>query len=96
MHQTTWRRADVLVENYRSGVMARLEAAGVPAGPLLNVVQAIEHPQAQARRMLVEAGSVKMTGTPLKASTWPDPLVRTPAPAFDQHGAMLRAEFGDD
>ncbi len=67
--------------------------AGVPIGPLLNVAQAIEHPQSKARNMLIDAGGIKMPGNPIKISGYPDPAVRAGAPELDQHGAALRAEF---
>jgi CoA:oxalate CoA-transferase len=74
--------------------LATLHAAGVPIGPLLTVAQAAEHPQSQARNMLIEAGGVKMAGNPIKISSYPDPRSRVGAPTLDQHGALLRQEFG--
>lgn len=74
--------------------LGTIHDAGVPVGPLLDVAQAIEHPQAQARKMLITAGGVKMPGNPIKVSGYPDPTERTGAPSLDQHGAALRAEFG--
>jgi CoA:oxalate CoA-transferase len=67
--------------------------AGVPVGPLLDVSEAIEHPQAKARNMLIDAGGIKMPGNPIKISGYPDPMVRAGAPELDQQGAALRAEF---
>jgi CoA:oxalate CoA-transferase len=71
-----------------------LHDAGVPVGPLLNVAQAIEHPQAKARNMLITAGGLRMPGTPIKIGGWDDARERAGAPALDQHGAALRKEFG--
>jgi CoA:oxalate CoA-transferase len=70
-----------------------LHEAGVPAGPVLDMREAIEHPQTAARNMLIEAGGLKMPGNPIKISGYPDPLTRTAAPTLDQHGAALRQEF---
>ncbi len=73
-----------------------IHAAGVPIGPLLDVAQAMTHPQTQARNMLIEAGGLRMTGNPIKISGYADPAVRTGAPGLDQHGASLRKEFGHE
>lgn len=70
-----------------------IHEAGVPVAPLLNVAEAMEHPQTQARNMLIEAGGVRMPGNPVKLSTYPDPKMRPGAPALDQHGHALREEF---
>ncbi|MCW2776379.1 MAG: Formyl-CoA transferase [Frankiales bacterium] len=71
-----------------------LEAAGVPCGPISSVTEAVGSAQTAARRMVVEAGGLPVPGNPVKASGYPDPLVRPPAPALDEHGAAVRAEFG--
>jgi CoA:oxalate CoA-transferase len=65
-----------------------LDAAGVPAGPINNVGQAIESPQATARNMVITtedpvAGTVKLVGNPIKLSGFPDPATRPPAPELD-------------
>ncbi|MCB8877390.1 CoA:oxalate CoA-transferase [Acidisoma silvae] len=70
-----------------------IHEAGVPVAPLLNVAEAVEHPQAKARNMLIEAGGIKMPGNPVKLSGYPDPTVRTGAPSLNQHGDALRREF---
>lgn len=70
-----------------------IQKAGVPVAPLLNVAEAVEHPQAKARNMMIEAGGLRMPGNPVKISTYPDPTTRPGAPTLDQHGAALRQEF---
>ena len=65
-----------------------LDEAGVPAGPINNVGQAIESRQAQARNMVITtedpvAGTVKLVGNPIKLSGFPDPTTRRPAPELD-------------
>jgi CoA:oxalate CoA-transferase len=65
-----------------------LDEAGVPAGPINNVGQAIESPQAKARNMIITtedpvAGTVKLVGNPIKVSGFPDPVTRRPAPELD-------------
>ena len=69
--------------------LRRLEDIGVPAGPVLNIRQMHEDPQALARDMIVEtthptAGQAKSIGLPIKFSETPG-LVRRAAPLFGQH-----------
>jgi CoA:oxalate CoA-transferase len=69
--------------------LAVLAEAGVPAGPINNVKQALEHPQVEARNMLVEVpdgsgGTLKLAGNPLKMSAFDDPKTRSPAPDLDR------------
>jgi CoA:oxalate CoA-transferase len=64
------------------------DEAGIPAGPINNVGQAIESAQAKARNMVVTAddptaGTVKLVGNPIKLSGFPDPATRRPAPELD-------------
>ncbi|RKS87256.1 CoA:oxalate CoA-transferase [Orbus hercynius] len=65
----------------------------VPVAPLLGVAQAMELPQTKARNMLIDAGAVKVPGTPIKLSTYPDPTVRKGAPKLDENGTAIRQEF---
>jgi CoA:oxalate CoA-transferase len=65
-----------------------IDTAGVPAGPINKVGQAIEMDQAKARNMIVTmedrvAGQVKLVGNPIKISGFPDPTTRPPAPDLD-------------
>lgn len=64
------------------------DTAGIPAGPINNVGQAIESAQAKARNMIVTtddpvAGPVKLVGNPIKLTGFPDPATRRPAPELD-------------
>ena len=70
-----------------------IHEAGVPVGPIMNVLEAAEHPQTKARNMLVEAGGVRVTGNPIKISGYEDPPTRVAAPTLNQHGDVLRREF---
>lgn len=70
-----------------------LHAAGVPVGPILDVAEAVTHPQSQARNMVVTAGGLKMPGNPIKLSAYDDPKVRGAAPELDEHGQSVREEF---
>ena len=71
-----------------------LDLAGVPCGPLSTVAEAVTSEQTAVRRMVVQAGGLPALGQPVKASGYPDPLVRAAAPQLDEHGAAVRAEFG--
>ena len=76
----------------------RLNAAGVPAGPVNTVPAALEQPQVAAREMVVElehpvAGMLRMLGTPLKLSAQPA-SIRRPPPVLGQHTDEILAEAG--
>jgi CoA:oxalate CoA-transferase len=70
-----------------------LETAGVPCSPINTVADAIEHPQVQARNMIVDAGGLRVAGNPIKMNVFPDPPTRRPAPALDADGKHIREEF---
>ncbi len=72
---------------------ARLLAAGVPAGPVLGVDEAVESPHAAARHMVAQTGEVRTVGTPIKLSRTPGGA-RTAPPQFGEHGAAILAEHG--
>jgi crotonobetainyl-CoA:carnitine CoA-transferase CaiB-like acyl-CoA transferase len=76
----------------------RLEEAGVPAGPVLDVGQMHADPQALAREMIVETthptvGQVASLGLPIKFSETPG-SVRRAAPVLGQHTREVLREHG--
>ena len=76
----------------------RLAAAGVPAGPVNTVPEALAHPQVVARDMVTEidhpvAGPLKMLGSPIKLSAQPA-SIRRPPPVLGQHTSEILAEAG--
>ena len=78
--------------------LQRLEEAGVPAGPVLDVGQMHADPQALAREMIVEtthpvAGRVASLGLPIKFSETPG-AVRRAAPVLGQHTREVLLEHG--
>jgi crotonobetainyl-CoA:carnitine CoA-transferase CaiB-like acyl-CoA transferase len=78
--------------------LALLEAAGVPAGPVLTIEQMVEDPQVQARDMVVEvqhktAGRTRALGTPVKFSATPTRVSRA-APLLGEHTREILAEYG--
>ncbi|MGH0028634.1 MAG: CaiB/BaiF CoA transferase family protein [Myxococcota bacterium] len=81
--------------------LERLEAAGVPCGPLQDVRQVIEDPQVAARNMVIEArrdgaSPLRMAGNPIKLSGVADPSARPAAPDLDADRAAILAELADD
>ena len=82
-----------------AGWLARLEAAGVPAGPLNNVEQALGDPQVVHRNMVVrvddpQTGTLNMAGNPIKIAGVDDPDTRGPVPDLDGHRQALLEELG--
>ncbi len=75
-----------------------LEAAGVPAGPVLSIDEMHADPQTIARDMVPEvehpvAGTVKTIGAPVKFHGTPAGVKR-PAPLLGQHTEEVLAEAG--
>ncbi len=76
----------------------RLNAAGVPCGPVLDLQQVFADPQVLARNMLVqlahpEAGTFKTTGLPVKLSRTPGAIARRP-PLLGEHTDAVLRECG--
>ncbi|MGH6925278.1 MAG: CaiB/BaiF CoA transferase family protein, partial [Propylenella sp.] len=93
---------DELTSTFRSRPttewMNILEAAGIPAGPVLSIGQMHADPQTVARDMVVElahpvAGLTKAIGLPIKFSATPG-RVRWPAPLLGEHTVEILDEFG--
>jgi len=82
----------------RAHWLARLDAAGVPAGSINNYPEALADPQTLTREMVVDlvhpgAGPVKALGVPVKLSDTPGAVDR-PAPLLGQDNAAILAELG--
>ena len=78
--------------------MARLEAAGVPAGPVLSIGEMLKDPQVLARAMVVDVqhsrlGKMKTLGTPVKFSATPGSVNRG-APLLGEHTREILGEHG--
>ena len=85
-----WKAADLL---------AVLEKAGVPAGPVYSLAQVFDDPQVRARGLSVEApcaksarGSVRMVGYPVKFSGTPVDHYRAP-PSIGEHTRTVLHEM---
>ncbi len=82
----------------RAHWLARCEAAGIPAGPIYTVPEALADPHAQARGMVQEyehpdAGRVKTLGNPVKLSRSPAAL-RTAPPRLGEDTEDIVRELG--
>lgn len=80
--------------------LAALEEAGVPAGPVNDMLQALSDPQTIAREMVIDVehcslGKVKTMGLPIKFSATPGG-VRSGAPLYGQHGDEVLGAYGFD
>jgi len=78
--------------------IARLEAEGVPCGPINSIAQMLDDPQTKAREMVVElehrkAGTTRALGLPIKLSATPGRVSRA-APTYGQHTREVLGEFG--
>ena len=79
--------------------LERLEAAGIPCGPLNDVAAVLDDPQVRARNMIVSsedptAGTLTLAGNPVKLSGVEDPPTRPAAPALDADRRALLDELG--
>jgi CoA:oxalate CoA-transferase len=78
--------------------VARLEAAGIAAGPIYEFHEVFDDPQVRHLGLVAEveqpgAGKVKMLGFPGRASATP-PRIDRPAPLLGQHTAEVLGELG--
>jgi len=77
---------------------AKLDAAGVPGGPVYTYEQCLEDPHVVAREMVVEMdhpkiGRMKAMGHPVKSSGELT-KIRLPAPLLGQHTSAILEEIG--
>jgi crotonobetainyl-CoA:carnitine CoA-transferase CaiB-like acyl-CoA transferase len=75
----------------------QFEAAGIPAGPVMNHVEVFNDPQTIAREMVTEVehskiGRMKAIGVPVKLSATPG-SVRRAAPLLGEHSDEVIAEW---
>ena len=91
----------ITVTQPRAHWLGKCEEAGIPAGPIYTVPEALADPHARARNMVQElehpqVGRVKALGNPVKMSATP-PRLRTAAPALgaDTDAVLREAGFSD-
>jgi crotonobetainyl-CoA:carnitine CoA-transferase CaiB-like acyl-CoA transferase len=78
----------------------KLDAAGVPGGPVYTYEQALDDPHVKARRMIHDIehpviGPMKTLGLPIK-SAGELTAIRKPAPLLGQHSREILGELGYD
>jgi len=78
--------------------LEKLEAAGIPCGPVNSVEEALSDPQVLARGMVAEmehplAGPMQILGSPLHLSQMPVSF-RRPAPLLGEHTQEILEELG--
>jgi crotonobetainyl-CoA:carnitine CoA-transferase CaiB-like acyl-CoA transferase len=83
----------ILTTDTSANWMAKLEAQGVPAGPLNTIDQAWADPQVQARGLLAEVAGRRFVRTPIKLHATPAALTRGPA-EVGEHTREVLAEAG--
>ncbi|WP_253207121.1 CaiB/BaiF CoA transferase family protein [Verticiella alkaliphila] len=89
---------EILVTQPAAYWLDKLDAVGVPAGPVNTIGQALAHPQAAARDMVVtvdhpSAGPMRALGLPVKLSNLP-PGQPTPPPLLGEHTRAVLADYG--
>jgi len=88
---------DVLRKETKESWIERLQAAGVPCGPINTIADVVKDPQVLHREMIVEiehpvAGKLKMPGCPIKLSETPA-SVEKPSPTLGQHQEEILCGF---
>ncbi|MGF1608034.1 MAG: CaiB/BaiF CoA transferase family protein [Kiloniellales bacterium] len=84
---------ELLRERDGEALCETLLTKGVPAGPVRNLRQVLEHPHTAHRGMVDRRDWYEGWGLPIKLSRTPGRIARTP-PKFGAQGREILAEFG--
>ncbi len=87
--------AEAIATRPASGWFEVLEAAGIPAGPINSVSQALDDPQAVHRGMRREVGGVPLVGSPLRIDGERQDS-DLPPPRLGEHGDMLHEWLSEE
>jgi len=90
---------EIMRQGKRDDWIAKLEAVGVPCGPINDIAQAQAHPQAQARRLRRDmphpaGGVAAVTASPLRLSASPVEYRRAPPLLGEHTEEVLREVLG--
>ncbi len=88
---------DILRKDTKENWIEKLQASGVPCGPINTIEDVVRDPQVLHREMIVEvehpvAGKLKMPGCPIKLSGTPA-AVEKPSPILGQHQEEILLDF---
>ena len=83
----------VLARDTSANWVRKMEAKGVPAGPLNDLAQAWDDPQIKARGLLAQVGGRRFVRTPIKLHDTPVELTRGPA-EVGEHTREVLAQAG--
>ncbi|EJC97958.1 CAIB/BAIF family enzyme [Fomitiporia mediterranea MF3/22] len=89
---------NVLVTQDRDYWLAKFTGTGIPFGPINNIQQTFEHPQAKARGVVVDvehprAGNIKLVAPAVRYNGKRMPVTRPP-PWLSQHTSEILEELG--
>jgi crotonobetainyl-CoA:carnitine CoA-transferase CaiB-like acyl-CoA transferase len=90
--------AEIFAEWQRAELVATMERAGVPCGPINSIAEVFEDPQIKHRAMQIElphptAGHVPLVGSPLKFEQ-AETVYRRAPPLLGQHSEQVLRELG--
>jgi glutaryl-CoA transferase len=87
--------AAALASLARQELIARLERAGVPCGPINSIAEVFAEPQVRSRGMRVDIGPVPQVASPLRFARAPLAYDRPP-PRLGEHSDAILRELGMD